>query len=212
MGIERRTLLKGVALGGLTGLALGRVGLASAAPAAADGARKPLLVLVSGAEAEAGFGAGVRAHPAGRGAAVMRTDSGMEFVSALQHRLNTASGERIIGLVDDASGALILSLAHSAGARLHWSGQHMTEGGQSRHRLSATTEAGACIGQFAALAEGCSLPSVLTEQTLAAGPQWAPALAFALASPQPGQRLLRAAPPARATALNGHYVSFSIET
>ncbi|MBM7456634.1 hypothetical protein HNR62_002531 [Oceanisphaera litoralis] len=212
MTIERRSVLKGVALGGLAGLTLGRAGLASAGPVASDPAGKPLLMLVSGAEAEAAFAAGVRANPAGQDATLLRTDSDMEFLSELQQRLHGARGERIIGLVDDASGTLILSLARSAGARLHWSGQHVTEHGQSRHRLSVTSEAGACIGQFASLSDGCDRPSALTEQTLAAGTQWAPALAFALASPEPGRRYLRAAPPARAAIPNGHYVSFSIET
>jgi hypothetical protein len=92
-------------------------------------------------------------------------------MTALERRLEAGRGERVIGLVDDASGALILSLARSAGARLNWSGQHLTEAGHSRHRLSATTESGACIGQFAALAEGCSRPASSPEQTLSAGPQ-----------------------------------------
>ncbi|OYD22655.1 hypothetical protein [Oceanimonas baumannii] len=211
MSIERRSVLKGMALGGLAGLTLGRAGSASAAPVAGSPAGKPLLMLVSGAEAEAAFMAGVRANPAGQSAILLRTDSGMEFLSALQQRLHGARNERIIGLVDDASGALILSLARSAGARLHWSGQHVSEGGQSRHRLSVTSDAGACIGQFAALSEECDRPSALSEQILAAGPQWAPALAFALTSPEPGRRYLRAAPPTRAAVPNGHYVSFSIE-
>lgn len=212
MSIERRSVLKGMALGGLAGLTLGRAGLASAGPVAGSPAGKSLLMLVSGADAEAAFAAGVQANPAGRGASLLRTDSGMEFLSELQQRLHSARGERIIGLVDDASGTLILSLARSAGARLHWSGQHVTEDGQSRHRVSVSSGANACLGQFAALTEGCSQPSALSEQILAAGPQWAPALAFALASPEPGRRYLRAAPPANTSVPNGHYVSFSIET
>ncbi|GAA3714652.1 hypothetical protein GCM10022421_22610 [Oceanisphaera sediminis] len=212
MSIERRSVLKGMALGGLAGLALGRAGLASAGTAAEPLTRKPLLVLVSGDEAEAVFAGGARAHPAVGTTTVLRTDHGLEFISALQRRLKGSSGERIIGLVDDASGTLILDLARSAGARLHWSGQHVTEGGQSRHRVSATSGVTDCIGQFAALTDGCSRPSALPEQTLAASRQWAPALGFALASPEPGRRYLRAAPPAHAVALTGHYVSFSIET
>ncbi len=213
MSIKRRSVLKGMALGGLAGLASGRAGLASAGRSAEILTRKPLLVLVSSAEAEAAFAAGAQANPAAAIATVLRTDYGLEFISALQRQLNTSNGERIIGLVDDASGALILDLARSAGARLHWSGQHVTEGGQSRHRLSATLDVINCMGQFAAMTHDCSRPSSLPEQTLTAGRQWAGALGFSLSSPHPGRRYLRATPPpVQAAALSGHYVSFSIET
>ncbi len=212
MNIKRRSVLKGMALGGLAGLSLGRTGLSSAGTFAKTLTRKPLLVLVSSAEAEAPFAAGVQANPAATVATVLRTDHGLEFISALQRQLNASNGERIIGLVDDASGALILDLARSAGARLHWSGQHVTEGDHSRHRLSATLDVINCIGQFAALTNDCSRPSSLPQQTLTAGRQWAGALGFSLSSPNPGRRYLRATPPVAAAALGGHYVSFFIET
>ncbi len=212
MSIKRRSVLKGMALSGLAGLTLGRAGLASAGTSAATLTRKPLMVLVSGAEAEAAFAAGAQSNPAAGIVTVLRTDHGLEFISSLQRQLNASNGERIIGLVDDATGALILDLARSAGARLHWSGQHVTEGGQSRHRLSATPGVIDCIGQFSGLTDGCSRPSSLANQSLAAGRHWAPALGFSLSSPDPGRRYLRAAPPKQAPALTGHYVSFFIET
>ncbi|WP_417615411.1 hypothetical protein [Oceanisphaera sp.] len=212
MSIERRSVLKGMALGGLAGLTLGHTGLVSASQAAKAVTRKPLLVLVSGAEAEAVFAGGAQAHPAAGATTVLRTDHGLEFISALQRRLKASSGERIIGLVDDANGTLILDLARSAGARLHWSGQHVTENGQSRHRLSVTQSSAACGHQFMALSEGCATPSASEDLILAASHQWVPALGFALASPEPGRRYLRATPPTQAAALTGHYVSFSIET
>ena len=212
MSIKRRSVLKGLALGGLAGMTPVSASLASMGTFIRIPTRKPLLVLVSSAEAEAAFAAGAQANPSAGAATVLRTGHGLEFISALQRQLNASNNERIIGLVDDASGALIMDLARSAGARLIWSGQHVTEGGQSRHRLSVVSDATDCMGQFASLIDGCSRQSSLPEQTLAAGRQWASALGFSLASPDPGRRYLRAAPPVRAAALTGHYVSFSIET
>ena len=85
--------------------------------------------------------------------------------ASFQQRLNTSKGERIVGLVDDASGMLLLDLARSAGAHVHWTGQHVTHDGVSRHRVAVTDHSVKCIQQFAEFAQQCSRPTTMTEQS-----------------------------------------------
>lgn len=211
MSIERRSVLKGMALGGAA-LALSQAGLASATQTTAAGISKPILVLVSDAEAQTAFVDGVKANPGVTRVSVLKTDHNLDFIAAFQQRLSTSTGERIIGLVDDASGMLLLDIARSAGAKVHWNGQHATRNGVSRHRVSATDSSANCIKQFAEFADNCSRPSAMTEQTLSASRHWASSLGFALASPEPNRRYLRTTPPTSSSAVDGHFVSFSIET
>lgn len=212
MSIGRRTVLKGMGLAGLAGLSLSHMSLAGAAQRTSASQHKPLVVLVSSTDPQEGFVAGMQAHPAAGQATVLHSDHSLQFIRAFEQRLSSGKQQRIIGLVDDASGMLLLDLARSAGARVHWTGQHVTENGVSRHNLSTTPAAHGCVTQFAALTEQCSRPVALTEQYLSASRQWTAALGFALTSPEPNRRYMRATPPADFKALDGHYISFSIET
>ncbi|HKM36104.1 MAG TPA: hypothetical protein VJY83_00505 [Thiopseudomonas sp.] len=211
MSIQRRSVLKGMALSGAA-LALSQAGLAHAAHATPASARKPVLVLVSAVDAQTDFVSGVRANPGAAQVTLLQADHGFDFITAFQQRLSSSKGERIIGLVDDASGMLLLDLARSAGARVHWTGQHVTQNGVSRHSVSATENSANCITQFAEFAQSCSRPTAMTEQTLSASRHWASSLGFALASPEPNRRYLRTTPPTHTHAVDGHFVSFSIET
>lgn len=211
MSIERRSVLKGLALGSAA-LALSQAGLAGAAQTAAAGTRKPVLVLLSDVDAQTAFMDGIKANPGVSQVSLLSTNHDLDFIAAFQKRLSTSKGERIIGLVDDASGMLLLDLARSAGAKVHWNGQHVTHKGVSRHRVSATDHSANCIQQFAEFAGHCSRPSAMTEQTLSASRDWASSLGFALASPDPSRRYLRTTPPTSSNVVDGHFVSFSIET
>ena len=211
MSIKRRSVLKGMAFGGAA-VALSQVGLTHAAQATSVSSRKPVLVLVSGADVQTAFVDGIKANPGAAQVTLLQADHGMDFISTFQQRLNSLKGERIIGLVDDASGMLLLDLARSAGARVHWTGQHVTQNGISRHRVSATENSANCITQFAEFAQSCSRPTAMTEQTLYASRHWASSSGFALASPEPNRRYLRTTPPTHTHAVDGHFVSFSIET
>ncbi|HZJ94332.1 MAG TPA: hypothetical protein VFD11_01965 [Thiopseudomonas sp.] len=210
MSIKRRTVLKGMALGSAA-LALGQAGLSQAAQATVN-LRKPILVLVSDATAQSAFVDGVKANPSVAQTSLLTVDSSLSCIADLQQRLSTSKGERIVGLVDDASGILLLDLARSAGVQVHWVGQHVTKKGNSRHRVSVTEKTSSCVQQFAEFAQGCSRPMAITEQTLAANRHWASSLGFALASLDPSRRYLRTTPPKHNHAVDGHFVSFSIET
>ena len=211
MSIERRSVLQGMVLSGAA-LALSQAGLAHAAHTTSAVSRQPVLLLVSDAEAQTAFIDGVKANPSVARVTVLKAQHDLDFIAAFQQRLSASKGERIIGLVDDASGMLLLDLARSAGARVHWTGQLVTQNGVSRHRVAAIDNSANCIKQFAEFAENCSRPTAMTEQTLSASRQWASSLGFALASPEPNRRYLRTTPPTYSSAVDGHFVSFSIET
>lgn len=126
MNIERRSLLKGLALGGIAGAAMGASSLSLGKAILGGRAQAlPTLVLVKG-DAGAAFLEGVRHSPMARHADALHSDLGLDFILALQRRLDSGQPQRIIGLVDDASAALVLDLARSSGARIHWLGQHLS--------------------------------------------------------------------------------------
>ncbi|AOE83194.1 hypothetical protein [Pseudomonas sp. TCU-HL1] len=225
MNIERRTLLKGMALGGLAGAAMGASSLAMT-KAMLGGQTQPLptLVLVDGQAAGNAFLAGVGASAAAGKAEVQRTDLGLDFVLGLQKRLLSGQPQRIIGLVDDASAALILDLARSSGARVQWLGQHSALAGGTRHQLLSADSAQGCalrLGQqLHACGGGFSLsgehplggrPLKLASAARSGGSaQWAASLGHSLASL--GTADSGAAPglASQLPALAGQFVSFSI--
>lgn len=210
MSIKRRTVLKSMALGSAA-FALGQTGLTQAAQTTGN-VRQPVLVLVNDATAQSAFVDGVKANPSVAQTSLLKVDSGLNCIADFQQRLSTSKGERIVGLVDDASGILLLDIARSAGAQVHWIGQHVTKQGHSRHRVSVTEKTNSCVQQFAEFAQGCSSPTTIAEQTLSAHRHWASSLGFALASLDPSRRYLRTTPPNHNHAVDGHFVSFSIET
>lgn len=200
MNVTRRFILKGIALGGLAGTAMGRLdlSLADSAPAAQIRPARPTLVLVSGEAEHSGFLRGIAAALPGGQPRVQRTDLGMGFIRNLNQLLRAGQAVRIVGLVDDASAALIVELARASDARLQWLGCHSAEAGQSRHRPLGDN---AFSGLAARLYDDAARDSG----------QWTATLGFALASPGIGQTatapVLAAQPP-----LTGHFVSFAIET
>lgn len=226
MNIERRSLLKGLALGGIAGAAMGASSLSLGKAILGGRAQAlPTLVLVKG-DAGAAFLEGVRHSPMARHADALNSDLGLDFILALQRRLDSGQPQRIIGLVDDASAALVLDLARSSGARIHWLGQHSVGAAGSRHQVLSAERAHACALQLGRQLQACGGGFDLTAQrqqgqrslNLAAAPrggdasaQWAASLGHSLAGLggtdiAPAPRIAQRHP-----ALAGHFVSFSIE-
>ncbi|NBF12727.1 hypothetical protein [Pseudomonas sp. Fl4BN1] len=228
MNIERRSLLKGMALGGLASVTVTGSGLslANSVLGSPSGKVLPTLALVSTAVADSAFVQGINASSVARQVSVQRCEGNLDFILALQQRLGSGQPQRIIGLLDDASAALVLDQARSAGARLQWLGQHHSDARTSRHQLLSAEAANGCALQLGLQLNACGAGFSLSEQRLLAQPafqasarardprsaeQWAATLGYNLA--QLARGTLGEAPLAspRATPLSGHFVSFSIE-
>ncbi|MCY1263158.1 hypothetical protein D9M68_157390 [compost metagenome] len=228
MNVERRSLLKGMALGSLAGVAMGSSSL-SLANAIVGGQPRiaPTLVLVNAAVAGSPFLQGIGASPAARQVEVQTTDLSLDFLQGVQKRLRNGQAQRIIGLVDDASAALIVDLARSSGARIQWLGQHSANAGASHHHLLSADAAHGCALQLGIQLNTCGTGFELIEQrphghqpplqlsaatrSKAGAEQWAAALGYTLAmlgTAHTGQAPLVAS---RQSPLTGTFVSFSIE-
>lgn len=229
MNVERRSLLKGMALGGLAGVAMSSSGLSLAnsmlgRPVPAQAAS---LALVSAEVAGSAFVQGLQASAAAPQVQVMPAGHDLAVLLGLQQRFASGQPQRLIGLMDDASAALIIDLARSAGARVQWLGQHSAAGGHSRHRLLSAQTAHGCALQLGHQLNSCGHGFDLHEQRLhsptptlqlatgsrrhAGHDQWAATLGYALAalgSTDTGQAPLAANLPG---VLTGTYVSFSIQ-
>ncbi|VVP08210.1 hypothetical protein PS874_03051 [Pseudomonas fluorescens] len=229
MNIERRLLLKGMALSGMAAAVVSSSGLTMANGALGVRARPalPTLALVTGEVAASAFLQGINASPAARQVTMLRADLSLDFILDLEKRLGSARPQRIIGLVDDASAAVIIDLARSAGARVQWLGQHRATANASHHRLLSAEAASGCAPQLGLNLNACGTGFSLTEQRLhgqhaplqvsaaarnnAGSEQWAATLGYTLAAL--GTANLGQAPlvASRASPLTGNFVSFSIE-
>lgn len=228
MNVERRSLLKGMAVGGLAGIALGSssLSLANSVLGRPVHAQAANLALVSAEVARSAFVLGLQASPAAPALHVIPASADLAVVLDLQKRLVSGQPQRLIGLLDDASAALIVDLARSAGARVQWLGQHSTATGRSAHHLLSAQTAHGCALQLGQQLHACGQGFSLREQRLhspaptlqlasasrgQSGDQWAATLGYALAvlgSTDTGQAPLISS---RTRALTGTYVSFSIE-
>ena len=228
MSVDRRFVLKGMALGSLAGLTMGAALPSLAAVHAAPGAQagRPVLALVGQGARDSAFVQGAQA--AGRSVQVQAVDTSLGFLLELENQLRSGQSMHIIGLLDDASAALVIDLARSAGARMNWIGQHVAEAGQSRHHLLNTRLTQGCSRQLSRQLHTCGAGFTLTEERRnsaaparqLAGParstehseQWAASVGYLLGSL--GVRSAAMAPlvSASRTPLTGSFVSFSIET
>ncbi|WP_449429904.1 hypothetical protein [Pseudomonas putida] len=229
MNIERRLLLKGLALSSLAGVAMSSSSLSMAHSVLGAQARPalPTLALVSNEVADSVFLQGISASPAGKQVEVQRTGLGLDFVLGFEERLRSGNAQRIIGLVDDASAALLIDLARSAGARVQWLGQHRATHNASQHRLLSAEAASGCASQLGLSLNACGTGFSLTEHRVhglqaplqvsaparnsVGSDQWAATLGYTLAalgSYSDGQAPLVTR---RASPLTGNFVSFSIE-
>jgi hypothetical protein len=224
MNIERRTLLKGMALGGLAGAAMSTSSLAMTRTML-NGQAQPLptLVLVDGEAAGKAFLTGVGSSAAAK-AEVQRTGLGLDFLLGLEKRLHSGQPQRIIGLVDDASAALILDLARSSGARVQWLGQHSAVAGATRHRLLSADSARGCSLRLGEQLHACGGGFSLSEEHPLGGrplqlagaarsggsAQWAASLGHSLASLGSADSATAPRLASHYPALAGQFVSFSI--
>ncbi len=227
MTIDRRTLIKGMALLGVASPFLGNAlpALASAglpAPVVST----PTLVLVSAAAVDSAFVQGVRAGIGTSMMQVRQASHELAFLLDFEQQLRQQQSARVIGLLDDALATPLLALARSAGASVPWLGQHTAEAGLSRHRLLTAGMADGCAGQLHrqlltcgagfSLAEERQDSAVVAHQL--AGPsrsgehidQWAAAIGFMLASLGTGNPGAAPLLPAGKVPLIGSFVSFSI--
>lgn len=229
MNIERRLLLKGMALSSMAGVVVSSSGLTMANTVLSVQAwpALPTLALISGEVAESAFLQGINASPAAKQVTMQRTDLSLDFILGLEKRLSSGQPQRIIGLVDDASAALIIDLARSAGARVQWLGQHRATANASHHRLLSAEVASGCAPQLGLNLNACGTGFSLSEHRLhgqqaplqvsaaarnnAGSEQWAATLGYTLAAL--GTANLGQAPlvASRASPLTGNFVSFSIE-
>ena len=228
MSLNRRFVLKGMALTGLASTALGTSVSALAgiepAPAAAAG---PTLALVKRDGLDSAFVQGARSA-LGHRLQVRPADGELDAMLEVDRQLRSGQPLHIIGLLDDAAATLVIDLARSAGARVHWLGQHTATGGQSRHRLLNTTVAEGCSRQLSRQLHACGAGFTLTEERQGSasaprqlgGPtrsaehtdQWAASVGYLLGSL--GTRRPAVAPLVATTGrpLSGSFVSFLIET
>jgi len=155
MAMNRRFVLKSMALGSIAGLTLGgslRPLAAAAAMPVATGA--PVLALVDGSTAASMFLHGVLTGGGNR-ARIQRVNHDLDFVLNFERQLRSGQPQRIIGLLDDAAATLIVDMARSAGALVPWLGQHSAEAGFSRHRLVTTPGVENCSQEFGRQLYGC---------------------------------------------------------
>jgi len=221
MNLERRTLLKGMALGAASSVALSLPGSAFAGGLAQQRSGAPALVLLDRPARNSAFFQGILAAAPGASPRVLQASADGTFLSALDAQLR--AGGEVLGLLDDASALLAVEHARSAGARVRWLGQHSVVDGHSRHRLLSAEASHGCASRLGHALALCGAGFALDESRfdgaraplqLQAAPrstgqeeQWAVALGFALAGAAPG----RLAPSAVASPLSGHFVSFSIQ-
>lgn len=236
MDIQRRLLLKSIALGGASGY-LGWAGPSVTLATAANRVKSTklvspvtTLVMVNG---KVGYSAFLQGARIAGGANMEVYDINLErdFLSLLQRRIKEMpiGGYVITGLVDDASGTLIIDLARSIGACVRWLGQHTVGPEQSRHLLysnRATGDRGGLFGYRLTLRgfnciperyqkreeQALYEPVLYTRNGGVEDLQWSTDLGFALAGggladfPDISQISSRSV-----ASLNGHFVSFVFE-
>lgn len=97
MNVERRTVLKGLALSSLAGIAVTSSGLSMAGSVLGAQAQPvlPTLVLVNNEVAESVFLQGVNASRGGKQVKVQRTDLSLDFILGFEKRLRSGQPQRI---------------------------------------------------------------------------------------------------------------------
>jgi len=228
MSVNRRSILKGMALGSLAGPFMGGSlqALAGGADAPAHSATRPSLALISSWDAGAAFVQGARAAVVSP-LQVHQAGPELGYLLDFERQLRRGQPMHVIGLLDDGAAVLVLDLARSAGARVHWLGQHTAEAGLSRHRLLNTGAAEDGIRQLSRQLHACGAGFTLIEECRhgtasarqSASPprsdersnQWAASIGYLLGSPGTGRLIMAPLVPASRTPLIGSFVSFSIE-
>ena len=225
MSVNRRFVLKSMALGGVAGLAMAIPFRALASTVNGTNNNLPVMVLTNGSAIESAF-----LHGANTGNSrlqIQKVSSDLAFMLDFERQMRNSKAMRIIGLLDDSSATLIMDMARSAGARVQWLGQHTAEAGFSRHHLVTTNSADGCSRQLSRQLKACGAGFSLHEErhsgSMAArqlvkptptgnpSTQWASSIGYLLASL--GSHPILTAPLAAtaSTPITGSFVSFSIE-
>ncbi|MBA4501592.1 hypothetical protein [Marinobacterium marinum] len=223
MNPKRRSFLKGALASGAGGLILSHSGLTQAAMGITTGNSPATLVLAGNAAIESSFAAGIQAALPGEAVTLLRTDHSNPL-TAVTEALHSGQPIRLIGMVDDATGELLTTLARHAGARMTWLGQHSADPRQTRHQVindrAAQGSALALAEQLQQEAAGFRLNAeqpfarktalqLASARTGAASSHWAAHLGHALA--RPSAPVDAAYLPTTSKRLEGRFVSFVIE-
>ncbi|NVK41873.1 MAG: hypothetical protein HWE39_11575 [Oceanospirillaceae bacterium] len=224
MDPKRRFLLKGMLASGAGSALLGGAGLAQAALDLDGRAPVPLVLLTACADVEASFGAGVWAALPRGGALSVLHGEGAGLLAEVTPLLGGGRKLRLVGMVDDATGELLVAQARRQGARMRWLGLHAADRRESRHSVvngqggqSALLALGEQLRQSSAgFALKSEQPFSRARDLSLAGLQngalsadWAVHLGHALAAP--GAPVDAAILPAAGARLQGRFVSFVIE-
>lgn len=224
MSVNRRFVLKGMALSGIAGATAGvwKTAFAAISPSAVTST--PLLVLTSGGPAEGAFLRGAMAACSSR-LQLQRVDLDPNFMLDFERMLRNGKRRRIIGILDDAPAAPLIDMVRSGGARLQWLAQHTVDKSTTRHRLLSSDHEGMTAQQFslALQADGASIQQKHTNQcgiacrqivaqagTHAQRTSWLSSVGYLLALPNTAQSLSAPAAPTANTPISGSFVSFSI--
>jgi hypothetical protein len=226
MPINRRTVLQGIALSSVAGFALDSVARDSTS-GAVDRETSPLLALVNERDpVGTQFLRGIHASGV---ASIQVANIGDELQEMLdlERGFRSRRGARIVGLLDDATGTLVVDLARSAGARLHWLGQHTSQAMLSRHHFVHAHAAAPCLQWFARQMHLCEAPFHISDQSYGDSAiryqwrelqsssgvtvSWPVAIGYLLASFDRAPTL-DAPATSQAGAVDGRFVSFLIET
>lgn len=196
MTITRRTVLKGLAWGGLAAPAL--VGGFPVMAAATPTVVRPTLVLVPSGEGGMAFVHGVRAAMGASSLVVRHARGDLSFLHEFEGLLRGGSTPRIIGLLDDAVSTPLIASVRGAGRDMPWLGQHSVGPGGVRHGCQATAETEECARQLGDAKSGQG-DAWATALGYLIGGLGLPALAGKLSPSPPGSPLL------------GSFVSFLIK-
>lgn len=147
MTISRRTVLMGLAWGGLAAPVLAGAipAFASAAPVGAG----PTLVLVPAGGGGSGFVHGVRAAAGDASLLVREAQGDLSFLREFEGLLRAANRPRIIGLLDDGVATPLLDVARGVGVRMPWLGQHSAGPNGVLHRCQAAADGSECARRLA---------------------------------------------------------------
>lgn len=229
MNVNRRFVLKSMALSGIAGLAMGGslralAGTAATANDASTGGH-PVVALASEGAVELAFLHGAM-KASGSRLRVQRVSRELAFMLDFERQVRSSQATRIIGLLDDASATLVVAMARSAGARVQWLGQHTAEAGFTRHHLLTTELAEGCSQQLSRHLHACGAGFSLNEErhngSMAprqlTGPacsgnqsaQWAASIGHLLASLGARPALATPLAPATSKPVTGRFASFSI--
>lgn len=143
MDMNRRDMLKLLAVSGMASAVSAWVGMLSSTIRTGNNHELPLYLLVNAPGLQAEFLAGVGAGQFDSGIqSPLLTVCGkpdVSFVDELEQRLRERPA-RFVGLLDDANAAIVVGLAQGGGVKLHWLGQHQMNGSGTRHTIQQAVQ------------------------------------------------------------------------